>query len=355
MASGPHNGTGAAAGAAEHTRVVVLVGFEGIQILDVTGPLEVFSRASRLLLAEGGATIEPYRVMFVARERGPVNSSSGLQLVATSAWRDLPTPDTLLVSGGIGTHAALKDHEFIDWLRRQAPLARRYGAVCTGAMLLARAGLLDQRRVTTHWAFTQLLAEMAPTARVENDPIFVRDGSLWTSAGVTAGMDMALAMVEQDWGRKLAIDVAHQLVMPLKRHAGASQVSSSLAAQAKALEGRFRQLSAWIMENLATELTIPMLAQQAGISPRHFARCFQDEIGVTPAKFVESARFEAARQLLAEEELTLEKVAARCGFGSAETLRRVFIRRVGMSPAAYRLRLHQQAVGVSSGPGEPGL
>ena len=355
MASGRQNGTGTAASVVEHTRVIVLVGFEGIQILDVTGPLEVFSRASRLLLAEGRAAIEPYRVRFAARERGPVSSSSGLQLVADCAWRDLPTPDTLLVSGGIGTHAALNDREFIDWLRRRAPQARRYGAVCTGAMLLARAGLLAQRRVTTHWAFTQLLAELAPTARVETDPIFVRDGSLWTSAGVTAGMDMALAMVEQDWGRKLALDVAHQLVMPLKRHAGASQVSTSLAAQAQALDGRFRQLSAWIMANLATELSIPVLAQQAGISPRHFARCFQDEIGVTPAKFVERARFEAARQMLAEDELTLEKVAARCGFGSAETLRRVFIRRVGMSPAAYRVRLRQQAEGNSSLPAEAGL
>ena len=325
------------------TRLVAMIGFEGIQVLDVTGPLEVFSRASRLLLEQGKARVEPYRVMLAAREPGSVRTSSGLALVADCAWRDLPEVDTLLVSGGVGTRALLGDERFITWLRERAPRASRHGAVCTGAMLLARAGLLDGRRATTHWAFIRELAELAPTARIEADAIFVRDGALWTSAGVTAGMDMALAMVEQDWGRALALEVAHLLVMHLKRAGGSSQYSASLEAQAKAIDSRFRHLAAWITENLAAELSIPALAEKAQMSPRHFARCFQEEIHITPAKFVERVRFEAARQLLATGD-NLEDVAARCGFGSAETLRRVFLRRAGVGPAAFRLRLQRSAM-----------
>jgi transcriptional regulator GlxA family with amidase domain len=322
----------------QETRTIAMVGFEGIQMLDVTGPLEVFSRASRLLVECGRATVQPYRVVFAAWEAGPVETSSGLALVAQCALRDLGVTDTLLVSGGMGTNAALQDAELLQWIGEHLPRARRFGAVCTGGLLLARAGLLEGRRVTTHWAFLQSLAELAPSARVEQDAIFVRDGRLWTSAGVTAGMDMALAMVEEDWGRKLALDVAQQLVMHLKRAGGSSQVSASLAAQARALDGRFRQLAAWVGENLAGELSIRSMAAQAGMSARHFARCFSEEIGMTPAKYVERVRFESAQQLLAQTDATVERVAESCGFGSAETLRRVFLRRTGLGPAAYRLR-----------------
>lgn len=326
------------------TRLIAMVGFERLQVLDVTGPLEVFSRASRLLLEQGKAEVEPYKVLLAARAAGPVSTSSGLALVADCAWRDLPAVDTLLVSGGVGTRALLGDGEFIAWLRRRAPLAARYGAVCTGAMLLARAGLLDDRRVTTHWAFIRDLVELAPSARVEPDAIFMRDDRLWTSAGVTAGMDMALAMVEQDWGRLTALEVAHLLVMHLKRAGGSSQFSASLEAQAKAIDSRFRRLAAWIIDHLDAELSIPALAEKAEMSPRHFARCFHDEVRMTPAKFVERVRFEAAQQLLAGGDDNLEHVAARCGFGSAETLRRVFLRRAGVGPAAYRLRVHRNAM-----------
>ena len=337
------------------TRTIAMVGFEGIQILDVTGPLEVFSRASRLLLEYGQATVQPYRLVFAAKEAGPVESSSGLVLIAHSALRDLGPVDTVLVSGGAGTHAALQDAELLGWIGAHLPGARRYGAVCTGGLLLARAGLLEGRRVTTHWAFIRSLAEVAPSARIEEDAIFVRDGRLWTSAGVTAGMDMALAMVEEDWGRKLALDVAHQLVMHLKRAGGSSQVSASLAAQARAVDGRFRQLATWVGENLARELSIQSMAAQAGISVRHFARCFNEEIGMTPAKYVERVRFEAAQQLLAQTDVTVERVAESCGFGSAETLRRVFLRRTGVGPAAYRLRAKRGASNAEPAPGEEGL
>jgi transcriptional regulator GlxA family with amidase domain len=337
------------------TRKIAMVGFEGIQMLDVTGPLEVFSRASRLLLDSGQASAPPYQVLFVAKEAGPVETSSGLALIAQCALRDLGIVDTVLVSGGAGTNVALEDPALVDWIREHLPRAKRYGAVCTGGLLLARAGLLDGRRVTTHWAFTRTLAELAPSARVEEDAIFVRDGRLWTSAGVTAGMDMALAMLEEDWGRKLALDVAHQLVMHLKRAGGSSQVSASLAAQARAVDGRFRQLATWVSENLAGKLSIQSMAARAGMSARHFARCFNEEIGMTPAKYVERVRFEAAQQLLAQTDATVERVAESCGFGSAETLRRVFLRRTGVGPAAYRLRARRAASRVEPAQGAEGL
>jgi transcriptional regulator GlxA family with amidase domain len=321
-----------------------MAGFEGLQILDVTGPLEVFARASRQLMDTGRCTVPAYQVHLVARTPGPVSTTSGLALVADLGWADVPEEvNTFLVSGGGGTRKAMHDPEFIGWIGQQAPRAQRFGSVCTGAMILARTGLLDGRRVTTHWAFTQELASEAPTARVEPDSIFVRDGRLWTSAGVTAGMDMALAMVEEDWGRKLALDVAHALVMYLKRAGGSPQLSTPLEAQALSAQGRFRRLTNWIVDHPEQELSITALAEQAEMSPRHFARCFHEEFGVTPAKFVERVRLEAARQLLASGHDSVEQVALRCGFGSAETLRRVFIRRMGVGPAAYRLRMQREA------------
>ena len=321
-----------------------MAGFEGLQILDVTGPLEVFAQASQQLTKSGRSPVPAYRVHLAAREAGPVATSSGLALMADLGWADMPEQvDTFLISGGRGTAQAMLDPEFMAWIGRQASLARRFGSVCTGAMILARTRLLDGRRVTTHWAFTDELARAAPTAHVEPDSIFVRDGRLWTSAGVSAGMDMALAMVEEDWGRKLTLDVAHALVMYLKRAGGSSQLSTHLEAQALSAHGRFRQLTSWIVDHPEQEWSIVALAEQANMSARHFARCFQEEIGVTPAKFVERVRLEAAQQLLATGHDSVEQVALRCGFGSAETLRRVFVRRLGVGPAAYRLRVQREA------------
>lgn len=341
--------------APQTTRRIAMLGFDGLQVLDVTGPLEVFSLASRLLLEQGRAGVAPYEVMLVAQRPGRVDSSSGLALVAARGWDQLGAVDTLLVSGGAGVHRVLDDGELLAWLRREAPRARRYGAVCTGALLLARAGLLDGRRVTTHWAFLRQLAELAPTARIQPDAIFVRDGRLWTSAGVTAGMDMALAIVEDDWGRSLALEVAHQLVMYLKRPGRHSQHSAALAAQSALARGRFRDLMDWVFEHLDDDLSVQALAERVDMSPRHLSRSFREETGMTLAKFVEQARFEAARRWLAEGETPLESVAARCGFGSAETLRRVFHRRTGMAPAAYRLRLQREARRDEENEVDPGL
>lgn len=329
-------------------RRIAMVGFDGVQILDVTGPLEVFSLAGRLLVERGEAAVPPYEVVLAARHAGPVKASSGLALVASATLAELGEVDTLLIAGGVGRRVAQQDNALLEWLATHAPRARRHGSVCTGALLLARAGLLDGKRATTHWGFLQELAALAPGARIEPDAIFVRDGRLWTSAGVTAGMDMALAMVEQDWGRRLALDVAHQLVMYLKRHGGHSQLSAMLAAQSSSAEGQFRDLVAWILNNLDADLSVECLAQRAEMSIRNFSRRFHEETRLTPAKFVEQTRFDAARRMLAEGDDALDRIAGLCGFGSAETLRRVFVRRTGMSPAAYRLRLQREQAPVTA-------
>jgi transcriptional regulator GlxA family with amidase domain len=322
-----------------------MVGFEGMQILDAIGPLEVFAQASRLLMAKGGDgdAIPAYRVVLAAQPAGPVACSLGLSVVAHCTPAALGQVDTLLVAGGTGTLPGLSDPVLIDWLRSHAPRARRLGSVCTGTLLLARAGLLRGRRGTTHSAYIDQLATLEPSAHVERDAIFVNDESLWTSAGVTAGMDMALAMVQADWDRKLALEVARVLLMSMQRAGGAPRYSAALESQSRGVDGRFGRLAAWIAGNLDAELTIDALAREAEFSLRHFARCFHEEMGTTPAKFVERMRFEAAQQMIADGQKTVAEVAQSCGFGSAETLRRVFIRRAGCSPAAYRARVCERA------------
>ena len=313
-----------------------MVGFDGFQLLDVTGPLDVFACASRLLQAQGHPGPEPYRVELLAAQPGPVRSSSGLALQAGRAWRDVEALDTLLVAGGGGVTAALDDAGLVEWLGTEAPGARRYGSVCTGALLLARAGLLRGRRATTHWAAVDALEDLEPELRLVRDVVFVRDERLWTSAGVTAGMDMALAMVAEDWGRKLALEVAQQLVMYISRAGGSAQRGSPLEGQVRALESRFAHLALRIQEQPGADLSVATLASWCGMSPRHFARCFRKEMGATPAQFVEGVRFEAACQALGSTDAPMRKIAALCGFGSAETLRRVFMRRLGVGPAVYR-------------------
>jgi len=329
------------------TRTVALVGFAGFQLLDVTGPHEVFSQAARLLQQDDSARPPPYRVIFCAPERGNIPCSSGLSLLCECAWRELPQVDTLLVVGGAGIWRACEDEALLSWLCARANQSRRFGSICTGAILLGHAGVLDGRRVTTHWKHTAELARLVPSARVASEAIFVQDGSLWTSAGVLAGMDMALAMVEQDWGKSLALEVARRLVMYQQRAGSAAQRSTALEAQAAAAEGRFRQLADWIPHHLAEDLSVPRLAARFDMSPRHFARCFREELGVTPAKFIEQLRFEAARQALGEGSASVEDVAGRCGFGCAETLRRVFQRRLGMGPSAYRRQAREGQHGTA--------
>ncbi len=320
------------------TRRVVLAAFPGAQILDVAGPLEVFATAGRELCLRDPRAAPAYRVELVATRAGPFATSSGIELVAQQAVSRLRGPiDTLIVAGGEGTGEALRDAALLGWIRRAGPRARRLASVCTGAFLLARVGLLDGRRATTHWRSCERLARLHPKVRVEADPIFVRDGRVYTSAGVCAGMDLALALVEEDLGRDLALAVAQRLVVFLKRPGGQSQFSAQLRAQAAAPEP-LRELQTWILERPEADLSVEALAGRVAMSPRNFARVFAKEVGTTPARYVEQARVEAARRRLEESSAGVEEIADACGFGSSETMRRAFLRTLGVPPTDYRGR-----------------
>ena len=317
---------------------IAMVTFAGAQILDVVAPLEVFSRASRYLTDEGRRGRPRYEVEILARKPGPVVMSSGLAVIAARSYRAVRGGiDTLFVGGGLGVDAALADRGLVDWIARAAPRVSRLASVCTGAFLLAEAGVLDGKRATTHWHRCDQLAARYPKVRVEPDPIFVRSGNIYTSAGVTAGMDLALALVEEDHGPTVARQVARELVLFLKRPGGQSQFSAQLAVQ---LTDRapLAELQAWMVDHLAEDLSVEALARRAAMSPRNFARVFAQSVGTTPARHVEQLRVEAARRRLEESDAGVDAIAAQCGFGSRESLRRAFSRTVHVSPSAYRAR-----------------
>ncbi len=309
--------------------------YRDAQMLDVAGPLEIFSRASRFVHERGGGT-PPYRVEIVAKQAGPVAMSSGLEMVAARAIDEIDRVDTLLIAGGIGFAEAMADGELVPWVARQAKIARRTAAVCTGSFLLAAAGLLENRKVTTHWAYCDRLARAEPRCEVAADAIFVRDGALYSSAGVTAGMDLALALVEEDLGPALALMVAQALVMYVRRPGGQTQFSRQLEAQQR--DDRFGRLHLWMMENLAATLRVEDLARQAGMSPRHFARCFSDRMGRTPADYLARLRLDHARRRIEDGGGNLKEVARSSGFGTEQTMRRAFLRELGIAPADYRER-----------------
>ncbi|MFG2497510.1 GlxA family transcriptional regulator [Streptomyces sp. NPDC048441] len=312
-------------------RTVLVILFDGVQSLDVTGPVEVFSGAAA---SRGGA--EPaYRIRTASLDGAPVRTSSGLTLVPDSAIADAPAPHTLLVPGGLGSRDA--DPRLIDWLRMHAPHAQRLVSVCTGAILLAEAGLLDGRRVATHWAYCAQLARDHPSVEVDPDPIFVRDGCVATSAGVTAGIDLALALVEEDQGRDAALLVARYLVVFLRRPGSQAQFSAQLAAQTARREP-LREVQQWVTEHPDGDLCVESLAARARLSPRHFARAFQTETGMTPGKYVERVRVEHARRLLEDTSDGIEEVSRACGYGTPEAMRRAFVKTLGAAPAEYRRR-----------------
>lgn len=314
-------------------RRVVIVAFPGVQTLDVTGPAEVF-RAASLIRPPG------YEVTVAAMEREPLATST-VSFVPDARLDDCGGPvDTLIVAGGTGTRAAQDDARLVDWIADAAARSRRVASVCTGAFLLAKAGLLDGRRATTHWAYCAAFARRYPAVTVEPDPIFVRDGNVATSAGVTAGMDLALALVEEDLGRDVALEAARHLVVFLQRPGGQAQFSAQLAAQV-ADRAPLRELQAWIPDNLDDDLTVPALARRACMSDRNFARAFRRETGMTPGAYVEAARVERARIALEAGDLPVEAIAHQAGFGTVETMRRAFRRRVGVSPIDYRTRFRR--------------
>jgi len=315
-------------------RTVLIVVFDGVQSLDVTGPLEVFTGANDHLAARAGRG-PAYQVAVAGPGGKPVRTSSGLTLVPGSDLLTAPAPHTLVVPGGEGSRAG--NAELTAWLRQHARAARRVTSVCTGAFLLARAGLLDGRRATTHWAYADALERQFPAVTVDPEPIYVRDGPFVTSAGVTAGIDLALALVEEDVGRAAALDVARHLVVFLRRPGGQAQFSAQLRAQL-ARRRPLREVQQWISERPAADLSVHRLAARAGLSPRQFARSFTAETGVTPGRYVDRVRLEAARRELEDTAGSVEQVARGCGYGTPEAMRRAFIRALGVSPAGYRQR-----------------
>jgi transcriptional regulator GlxA family with amidase domain len=318
-------------------RQVTILVYPGVQSLDVTGPLEVFAGAQQLI--ELTARDEPgYEIRTVSVDGGPLRCSSGLTLIPDLRLSDAPSElDTLIVAGGPGHREAAADEALLDWISRTAAGARRTASVCTGAFLLARAGLLDGRRATTHWASADELARLHPDVQVDADPIFLRDGPIWTSAGVTSGMDLALALVDEDLDCDAALTIARHLVLFLRRPGNQSQFSATLAAQQPEREP-LREVRRRVIEDIASPHTVEAMAAAANMSARHFARAFRAETGLTPARYVERVRLEAARMRLEETPEPVAAVATSCGFGTSETMRRAFLRALGVGPAEYRRR-----------------
>jgi transcriptional regulator GlxA family with amidase domain len=319
------------------SRRIEILAFPDVQLLDVAGPLQVFASANERARAAGEP--RPYELAVVA-QRPLVTASGGLGLATQKLSKSSVAIDTLIVAGGFGVGPACENATLIRWIAARAAAARRVASVCTGAFLLASAGLLDGRRAATHWRRCAEFARRFPAVRLDPDPIFVRDGNIWTSAGITAGIDLALALVEADLGRQVALAVARQLVVFLKRPGGQAQFSATLALQHG--DARFERLHAWIADNLRADLSIASLADAAAMSERSFVRHYRRATGITPARAVERIRVETARQVL-EQGLPVKRVAARCGFGSEETMRRSFLRLLGATPQAYRERFSSGA------------
>ncbi|MFD3932436.1 GlxA family transcriptional regulator [Streptomyces sp. NPDC058614] len=309
-------------------RTVLVILFDDVQSLDVTGPVEVFAGA------EAGRE-GSYRILTASLDGAPVRTSSGLTLVPDHALADAPAPHTLLVPGGAGTRHL--DPRLTDWLREHGPRAERLVSVCTGAIPLAAAGLLDGRRATTHWAYCDKLARDHPAIDVDPDPIYVRDGRVSTSAGVTSGIDLALALVEEDLGRDAALMVARYLVVFLRRPGNQAQFSAQLAAQTAQREP-LREVQQWVTEHPGADLSVESLATRARLSPRHFARAFQAETGMTPGRYVERVRLEHARRLMEDTADGIEEISRTCGYRTPEAMRRAFVKTLGSAPAEYRRR-----------------
>ncbi len=321
------------------TRRVALVAYPDLQALDLIGPLEVFSMANRF----SAAGSDEYLTEVVSPDGGAVRATSGIEITAHRAISACRGPiDTLLVVGGEGVAQAARDDRLIAWLRSAARRSRRVTSICTGSFLLAQAGLLDGRRATTHWSACGRLAELFPAIVVDADPIFIRDGNVWTSAGVTAGMDLALALVEDDLGVEVAREIARRLVLFVQRSGGQAQFSAQLAAQRPERQS-LSELESWVADHLDEDLSVPVLAARACMSVRNFSRRFAQEVGVTPASYVEAVRVEAAKRLLESTGRSLPDIAAACGFGTVETMHRSFRRTVRVTPSEYRRHFSPRA------------
>jgi transcriptional regulator GlxA family with amidase domain len=321
---------------ASTSRRIVFTAYDGVSLLDLSGPLEAFRVAADFALKEQRTT---YECIVVSARGGRVTTADGVELHTKSA-RSVSgqTIDTLVVPGAFLVEDVTRDRALIQWLRKTAPACRRICSVCVGSFLLAAAGILDGRRAATHWMHAPLLASRHPNVTVEPDAIYVHDRKVWSSAGVTSGIDLALALIEQDTGREVAIKVARILVVYLKRAGGQSQYSALLDAQAHSDSDRFNELEQWIAEHLRSDLRVEVLADRLHMSPRNFARVYVQTRGRTPAKAIEAIRLDTARRRLEETTDRIEKIAEDCGFSGEEQMRLAFVRSLGIPPREYRKR-----------------
>lgn len=322
------------------TRRLAILMYPRVRELDVAGIVDVFASANQLLPEE-----RRYQIDFLSTEKvRELHGMHGMQMRGGPHYSTLKSGvDTLLVPGGIGIEAGRAQPALLTWLRRQAQASRRVGSVCVGAFLLAEAGLLDGRRATTHWAFAKKMAEQFPAVKVDPEPIWVKDGNVYSAAGATSGIDLCLALLEEDHGRKLALEVARMLVVFLCRPGSQAQFSVSL--QEQTTESRpLRDLQIWMLDHLAQDLSIPALAARAAMSERNFQRVFTRELGKSPAHYVEEIRIEAVRRKLERSTQGLEEIAAACGFSSADVMGRSFFRQLKVTPAEYRARFRSSGI-----------
>ena len=326
------------------SKIIVFLGFPGSQILDITGPFQVFVRAAEIYLRTHAGQPAPYKVLLASTTHDrTITTNCGLTLTATDTYRSVRGPiHTLLVAGGTGVETVMHDTDLVRWLRKVSLRVRRLGSICTGAFLLASAGLLDGKRAATHWKWAEEMARRFEKVAVDPEPIFIRDGNTYTTAGVLAGMDLALALVEEDLGAPIALEVARELVMYLRRAGGQSQFSTALSLQATDRR-QIEELRCWAADHLTEDLCVENLARRARMSPRNFARVFAKETGLTPARFVENLRVESARRRIEESQDDLEKIARDCGLNSVQALRRLFLRVLHVAPSDYRRRFSEAA------------
>jgi transcriptional regulator GlxA family with amidase domain len=319
-------------------RRIAFVAFDGMEIIDLTGPMDVFAYADQGLRLMGLTQEAVYPTQVLAKQPGPVLTGCGLRILADGAYGEIRDDiDTLIILGTPNVKALFADPSLQEWVHAMSTRVRWLVAICTGTFLLAKIGLLNGRGATTHWAYCDRLVSDYPQVSVERDRIFLRDGPISTSGGVTAGIDLALSLVEEDWGQEHALWVARFMVMFMKRPGGQSQFSGYLISESTK-NTDLRQLQRWIMDHPSEDLSVESLAARVAMSARNFARVFQAETGMTPAKFVEKARVDAARHLMGVTDDRIEQVAVTAGFGDSERMRRAFIRHLGISPHDYRSR-----------------
>lgn len=313
---------------------VLMIAYEGVNLIDVSGPLQAFEEANRI---DDRQRQFDYELIVASLDGGPVATGPGLAIMTRRLAEVTQSIDTLMIPGGSRAGKPPSQPEISRWIAAAATRIKRICSVCTGAFILADAGLLDHRRATTHWRWADQLGRRHPAITTMADAIFIEDQSIWTSAGVTAGIDLTLALIEQDHGHHIAINVARDLVVYVKRSGGQSQYSAPLAAQLRS-DAAFLQLHAWIAAHLGDDLRVERLAEEANMSPRNFARLYKAETGVTPAKSIEQMRIEASAEALTETDQTLKEIARRVGLGDEQNLRRLFHRHHGINPLQYRQR-----------------